>query len=203
MLQLGAAVLFLVSLFLPYWYLSMHAPSYPEGDLRVNVNATGLSGDIVEWHRVSRLVGVKVPPPTPELDNYVIVAVMVGLAVLAAIAAMRGRRTTIFAAVTTWVALLGFLALMQWHFYETGHDLDTTAPLRNFVRGGFTPPAIGTATLGKIKSTHLPHIGAFVAVLAALMLTASALPGPAGALAGRAEHAGNRMRTAMGGIVSK
>lgn len=175
-LQIGAAALFLVSLFLPYWYLGMNAPSYPTTTLRVNVNATGLSGDIVEWHRVSRLVGVKVPPDTPELDNYVVVGAMVGLAAFSVAAALRGRKTAILATALTWAVLAGFLALMQYHFYQVGHDLDTTAPLRNFVKGGFTPPAIGTATIGKITSQHYPHVGALVVFAGALMLTASAFP---------------------------
>ena len=103
----------------------------------------------------------------------------------------------------TWVSLLGFLALMQWHFYQVGHDLDTTAPLRNFVQGGFTPPAIGTATLGKIRSTHLPHIGAFAAGLGALLLTRPRSPGRQDHLPGTPTACASASNTALGSVVTK
>lgn len=88
LLPLAAAALFLISIFLPYWLLAMDAPTYPERTLRVDIYATQLKGDVEEWNRVSRLVGVKVPPPLPELDLKVIPAVMAALAALSLAAAL-------------------------------------------------------------------------------------------------------------------
>ncbi len=173
--QLAAAALFLVTIFLPFWFLTMSAPAYPEGDLKVVIYSTKLTGDLEEWHRMSRLVGVKVPPDTPELDLMIIPAVMVGLAVLSVAAAFRGRVMAIVASGTAWLTLTVSLALFQYRLYTVGHDLDTTAPLRNFVKGGFTPPAIGSITVGSITTYHWPHIGAVAVFVATMLLTGAAL----------------------------
>lgn len=171
---IAAAALFLGSAFLPYWLLTMDAPTYPERTLRVDIYGTELKGDVQEWHRVSRLVGVKVPPPLPELDLKVIPGVMVGLAALSLAAALRGRTMARVASVVTWASLASLLGLLQYRLYAVGHDLDPNAPLRNFVKGGFTPPAIGKITVGSITTYHWPNVGALVALLAALLVTAVA-----------------------------
>lgn len=175
LLQLTAAALFLISIFLPYWYLAMDAPAYPERTLRVDIYGTELKGDVEEWQRVSRLVGVKVPPPVPELDLKVIPVVMATLAAFSLVAAFRGRRTAFVASGLAWLCLAGLLALLQYRLYLVGHDLNTEAPLRHFVKGGFTPPAIGKVQVGSITSYHWPNIGAIAAFLAAVLLTLAAL----------------------------
>jgi len=173
-LPLAAAALFLGSLLLPYWLLAMKAPTYPTRTLQVRIYATSLHGDVEEWQRVSRLVGIKVPPPLPELQMKIIPAVMGFLGVVSVVAAFRGRAWRVTASAISWLTLLALLGMLQYKLYMVGHDLDLEAPLRHFVKGGFTPPAIGWIRVGKITTYHWPYIGAVVAFLAALLLTLSA-----------------------------
>ncbi|MDP6420479.1 MAG: hypothetical protein QF672_04040 [SAR202 cluster bacterium] len=171
---IGAAVLFLTSIFVPYWLMTMTAPPYPNQMLKVSVHGDRLEGDVVEWHRVSRLVGVTVPPPMPEIDFKVMPIAMIASAALALLAALTRRRVlSISACFLAWTVSVGMLGVLQYRLYLIGHDLDPTAPLRFFVKGGFTPPAIGKLTVGSITTYHIPHVGTALTFAAILILTAA------------------------------
>ncbi|MDP6452119.1 MAG: hypothetical protein QF898_02325 [SAR202 cluster bacterium] len=171
-LQLVAGGLFFTSIFIPYWFIAMKAPAYPEQMLTVSIHGHKLTGDVDEWHTVSRLVGVKIPPPTPEIDMKLIPMAMIVVAVMAVgTAFIRKRGLTQVLVVLVWIMLAIMFSVLQYRLYMVGHDLDTTAPLRFFVRNGFTPPAIGTVTVGSITSYHMPHVGGIVAFAAAILLT--------------------------------
>ena len=164
------AVIYLASLLFPYWLFIMHAPTYPEKALVISVYGDRIAGDIQEWGTVSRLVGIKVPPPTPELDIKIIPIFMIILAFLSALSFFyRGfLKVSVIAA---WALLALLIAWTQYRLYLIGHELDPTAPLRNYVKP-FTPPVIGWITVaGKITVYHWPYIGAILVLAATLINT--------------------------------
>jgi len=61
-LMMAAALLLSISIFLPYWSFTMHAPQYPKG-LRVDVFVTHLSGDVDETDALNHYLGM---PPLNE-----------------------------------------------------------------------------------------------------------------------------------------
>lgn len=167
------ALLYIVSLAFPYWVFIMHAPTYPERALMINVYADRLEGDLEEWGRVSRLVGVKVPPPVPELDLKVIPIVMVALASLSLVSNYKKKWLKIVC-IAAWSSSIALVAWTQYRLYLLGHDLDPNAPLRHYVEP-FTPPVIGWITVGgKITVYHWPHVGSSL-FLAAIIITTIAL----------------------------
>jgi hypothetical protein len=166
-LALIAAWLFLLSLLFPYWVVAMSAPTYPEGMLAVRVYANKVEGDIDEWNRVGRLVGVKVPPPIPDQVFILIPLAVVGLAGLSVVAAFQERLLKI-AAIAPWVVLAAILAWAQYSLYLFGQNLDPDRPLK-YIQP-FTPPVIGWVTLGKISTYHLPHLGGVLFGIAGLLL---------------------------------
>jgi hypothetical protein len=165
--SLVAFSLFVVSLPLPYWTVIMVAPSYPERNLSMRVYTHMYEGDIDEWAVVGNLVGVKVPPPIPEVVFSIVPVLIIGLAGLSLLAAFKKRWLKI-AAIAPWVVLAALAAWTQYSLYLFGHDLDPTRPLR-FV-DPFTPPVIGVKKIGSLVTYHLPHVGGAVFVVAALLL---------------------------------
>jgi hypothetical protein len=164
-------VLYLVSLLFPYWLFIMDAPAYPEKDLSLMVYADRLVGDLTEWGTVSKLVGIQVPPPLPELDLKLIPAIILVLAALALVSAFRGHWWLKLTTITSWATLTALMAWMQYRLYLVGHNLDPTAPLRRYVEP-FTPPVIGWITIGgKITVYHWPHLGALLFLAATLIAT--------------------------------
>ena len=162
-----AGGLFLVSLPLPYWTVIMKAPTYPERDLSMRVYPTYYEGDIREWNVVGNLVGVKVPPPIPDVAFVIVPALITLLALLSLVAGFnRGWLKT--AMIAPWVVLAVLTAFTQYSLYIFGHDLAPDRPLR-YVEP-FTPPVIGVKKIGTMLTYHLPHVGSFVYMGAALLL---------------------------------
>lgn len=166
-LVLVAGGLFLFSLLFPYWVVRMRAPTYPEGPLVVRVYAYKYDGDIAEWNRVGRLVGVKVPPPIPEVVFTLFPLAVIGLAALCVVAAFREGWLKI-AAIVPWLVLAVLIAFAQYSLYLFGHSLDPDRPLK-YIQP-FTPPVIGIVTLGKIRTYHFPYPGSILFGIASLLL---------------------------------
>ena len=145
----------------------MRAPTYPERALFVRVYAYRYTGDIKEWNRVGRLVGVHVPPPIPELVLRIIPAAVLILALLCLLAAWRERWLPV-AAIAPWVVLVGMVVYAQYSLYLFGHTLDPNRPLK-YIKP-FTPPVIGVVHLGKIRTYHFPFVGALLYGVAALLI---------------------------------
>jgi amino acid transporter len=124
-------------------------------------------GDIQEWDVVGNLVGVKVPPPIPEVVFSIVPVVMVVLALLNLVAAFKPALLKI-ATIAPWVVLAGLMIFTQYSLYIFGHDLAPDRPLR-YVEP-FTPPVIGVKKIGSLVTWHLPHVGSFVFIGAALLL---------------------------------
>jgi hypothetical protein len=70
--------------------------------------------------------------------------------------------------IAPWVVLAVLTAFTQYSLYIFGHDLAPDRPLR-YVEP-FTPPVIGVKKIGTMLTYHLPHVGSFVYMGAALLL---------------------------------
>ena len=162
-----AAALFLVSLPLPYWTVIMNAPTYPERNLSMRVYPTHYEGDIREWNLIGNLVGVKVPPPIPDLAFEIVPVLIVLLAISSLIAAFDQRWLAV-SMIMPWILLIGLTAFTQYSLYIFGHDLNPDRPLRYIEP--FTPPVIGIKKIGTLLTFHLPHVGSFLFIAASLLL---------------------------------
>ncbi|MBO36977.1 MAG: hypothetical protein CL612_04000 [Anaerolineaceae bacterium] len=162
-----AAALFLVSLPLPYWTVIMKAPTYPERNLSMRVYPTHYEGDIREWNLIGNLVGVKVPPPIPDLAFEIVPVLIVLLTIISLIAAFDQRWLAV-SMIMPWILLIGLTAFTQYSLYIFGHDLDPDRPLRYIEP--FTPPVIGIKKIGTLLTFHLPHVGSFLFIAASLLL---------------------------------
>ncbi|MBI4494924.1 MAG: hypothetical protein HY690_19290 [Chloroflexi bacterium] len=171
LLALCAAALFAVSLIFPYWTAAMKAPTYPEKTLTLQLYPFKYEGDIEEWNRVGRLVGVHVPPPVPEPFFQLFPAAILAAGVLG-LATAASKRWLALAALYPWL-VLGVLGIWgQYTLYLFGHSLDPERPLHYF--DSFTPPIVGILTLGKIQTYHFPNVGSLLFSVAGALLVLNA-----------------------------
>lgn len=166
-LSITAGVFFLVSMALPLWEVAMKAPTYPERALSIRVYSYKVEGDIDEWNRVGKLVGVKVPPPVPDIAYTFIPVVILALALFAFVSAFK-RNVAPFVVILSCFFIFFLSAWAQYSLYLFGHNLDPNRPLKYF--NEFTPPIIGIIRLGNIRTYHFPHMGSFFYAFATLMM---------------------------------
>ncbi|MCB0229138.1 MAG: cytochrome C, partial [Anaerolineae bacterium] len=85
-LFLLAALLLIVSVFLPYWQLTLHAPQYPKG-LTVEAYVNRLTGDVHEIDGLNHYIGMRPLDEAAPFEKSVAVlgVVVVALLVLAAV----------------------------------------------------------------------------------------------------------------------
>src|SRR3990172_12431548 len=58
LLFIAAAALLVISVFLPYWQLTLHAPQYPQG-LHVQSYLNRLDGDVKEINGLNHYIGMR------------------------------------------------------------------------------------------------------------------------------------------------
>lgn len=165
-----AAVLLLVSIFLPYWKMTLMAPQYP-GGLEVQVYVNELTGDVSEIDGLNHYIGMRPLGEAAQLERSVSVAaiIMLGLLVLAAVFIH-----------TKWAALLAlpailmpylFLADMYFWMRNFGLNLDPRAPLSGAIEP-FVPPIWGEGVVGQFKTIASFQIGLYLAFLAGFLIIA-------------------------------
>lgn len=171
MILLGAAaILLLISIFLPYWQMTLLAPQYPKG-LQVTVFVNRLTGDVAEIDGLNHYIGMRPLGEAAQLERSVSIAaiIIVGLLVLSAIFIH-----------TRWAALLAlpailmpFLFIGDMYFWmrNFGQNLDPTAPLSSAIEP-FTPPILGEGVVGQFKTIASFEIGLILAFLAAALTIA-------------------------------
>lgn len=170
LLFLLAALLLLVSIFLPYWEMTLEAPQYPKG-LTVEAFVNRVEGDVREIDGLNHYIGMR---PLAEAAAFERSISVLGIAVLALL---------ILAAVfvhSRWAALLAlpallfpviFLADLQYWLANFGQNLDPTAPLSSSVKP-FVPPVLLVGKIAQFRTVANPGIGLWLAILASALILA-------------------------------
>jgi hypothetical protein len=169
-----AALLLVVSVFLPYWRMTMFAPQYPKG-LRVEVYVNQLEGDVGEVDALNHYLGM---PPLDEggqLERSIsaVSLVVFGLLLIGAVFIHNQWAGLLALPVLAYPFI--FLADLFFILYTYGHSIDPKSALGGAIEP-FTPPLLGEGTIGQFRT--LAELGpgfflvvaAVVAVLAGLWL---------------------------------
>lgn len=165
-----SAVILLVSIFLPYWKMTLMAPQYP-GGLEVQVYVNRMTGDVDEIDGLNHYIGMRPLEEAAQLERSMsIVAItMLALLLLAAIFIH-----------TKWAALLAlpailmpyvFLADMYFWMRNFGLNLDPRAPLSGAIEP-FVPPIWGEGVVGQFKTIASFEVGLYMAFLASFLILA-------------------------------
>jgi hypothetical protein len=154
----------LVSIFQPYWRMTLLAPQYP-GGLQVQVYVHQMTGDVREIDGLNHYIGMRPLGEAAQLERSLsIIAISVlSLLVLAAIF-IHSRWAALLAAPALLFPGL-FLADMAFWLRNFGHNLDPKAPLSSAIKP-FVPPLLGEGVVGQFRTVAAVDSGFYLAVLA-------------------------------------
>ncbi|MDE3099334.1 MAG: cytochrome C [Verrucomicrobiota bacterium] len=168
LLLIVASVLLLISLFRPYWKITMFAPQYPNG-LTVTSYINRVGGRVGEVDILNQYIGMKPLEDAAKFEKRLSVPMLVAMALLL-VAAVK-----IHSPYAAWLSLpailfpLGFLADLQFWLADFGLHLDPHAPLNMSVKP-FVPQILGVGHVGQFKSEALPCSGLILATIASIVI---------------------------------
>ncbi len=165
-----AALLLTISIFLPYWSMTMIAPQYPDG-LRVAVYVSHLEGDVREIDALNHYLGM---PPLDEggqLERSISVLAIVTLGLLLVAGVFVHNQWAGVLALPVLAFPLAFLADLWLILYRYGHSIDPSSPLGGAV-DPFTPPLLGPGKVGQFGTVAAFEPGLWLALAAVVAVLA-------------------------------
>lgn len=164
----AAAILLLISLFLPWWQLKLEAPQYPAG-LYVHAYVNHLQGDVGEIDGLNHYIGMRPLNEAAEFERTISIIGIIGLTLLILAAVFVHNR---WAALLTLPALLLpaiFLIDLQYWLANFGQNLDPTAPLSSSVKP-FVPRVLGRSKIAQFGTIATPGPGLWLAIVASVLI---------------------------------
>ncbi len=168
LLYIAAAAFAAAALVLPLWGFAMSAPQYPDETLHLQVQCTGIVGDVHEVSTLQHYIGVRFPTDLPELKWATRAIVTLGSLLFVGAfvgAGTVGRVYRVVCAVAVVTFLVASAAIVQARLYQVGHQRDPNSPLRGM--HDFTPPLVGPAKVGNFTVWSFPHVGAVMLLMSA------------------------------------
>ena len=163
-----AALLLVVSMFQPYWSITMTAPQYPKG-LTVDVYVNHLEGDMQEIDGLNHYLGM---PPLDEGGRFERQISVAALAVLGFLLIAATFVHNKWAAILSIPALLWpviFLADLWLILYRYGHSIDPESALGSAIEP-FTPPLLGVGKIAQFGTIAELQIGFYLAIAAVVVI---------------------------------
>lgn len=165
-----AAVLLLVSIFLPYWQMTLHAPQYP-GGLSVEVYVNKMIGDVKEIDGLNHYIGMRPLGEAAQLERTVSLVAVSALVLLVLAAIFVHSPWALLLALPAILWPFIFIADMYYWMRHFGLNLDPTAPLSSSIKP-FVPPILGTGKVGQFETVATFEIGLWLAFLAVGLILA-------------------------------
>lgn len=163
-----AALLLTISMFLPYWSMTLKAPQYPKG-LTVSVYVNHLQGDMREIDELNHYLGM------PELDKggqlersiSAVAIVILGLLLIAGVF-VHNQWAAILALPVIGYPII-FLADLWYILYQYGHSIDPKSALGGAIKP-FTPPLFGEGKVGQFGTVASFELGFYLVIAAVLFV---------------------------------
>ncbi len=171
-LALAAIGLYVGSLFVPWWDITLFAPQYPKG-LSLHIGLRSVTGDVREIDILNHYIGMAgLENAAPFERHYAIWGVgLLGFLVLA-FTLLPGKRLSWLLLVPAVAFPVTFLADSFYWLYRFGHHLDPHAPLRF---KPFTPHLFGIGIIGQFHTDAVPDFGFFFAIGSLVLLVAAVI----------------------------
>ncbi len=163
-----AALLLLISIFLPYWKMTLHAPQYPKG-LTVHAYLNRLAGDVQEIDGLNHYIGMRPLGQAAALERSLSILMVATLSLLVVGAIFIHGRWAALLALPTLLFPAGFLVDLYLWMRHFGQNLDPRAPLSKTIKP-FTPPVLGVGRVGQFETVAMPEAGLILATVAALIV---------------------------------
>ena len=163
-----AAIVLVVSIFMPVWSLRLEAPQYPDG-LIVEVYVNHMEGDVREIDGLNHYIGMRPLGEAAQLEKTLsIAAIAVVSTLLMAAIFIHNRWAGLLSLPAILYPGIFMLDLFLWlrHF---GLNLDPTAALSSSV-DPFVPPLIGTRKIANFVTHGSVDTGFYLAVTCAVLV---------------------------------
>ncbi|MEK6702648.1 MAG: cytochrome C [Planctomycetota bacterium] len=164
----AARILLLVSLFLPYWHMTLEAPQYPDG-LSVTAYVNHLTGDVREINALNHYIGMRPLEEAAQFERAASVWMIIAMVLLVEGAALVHNRWAALLALPVVFFPVGFLVDLSYWLKLFGTHLDPKAPLSSSVKP-FIPPVLGKGTVGQFVTVSSAGTGWYLAVAGSLLV---------------------------------
>jgi copper chaperone NosL len=168
-------LLLVLSLLVPFWTITLHAPQYP-GGLVVDAYAWKLAGDVSEVDGLNHYIGMMALGDAGALERTLAPFAIPVIAVLAVASHwLRGRKRWLAVAPAIAFPIVFVADLFAW-LYHAGHSLDPTAALSSSIKP-FTPRLLGEGHIGQFSTVANFSYGFYLVLVAVLVIVAATLLG--------------------------
>jgi hypothetical protein len=164
----GAAILLIISIFLPYWSLVLHAPQYPRG-LMVNAYVNHLEGDVREIDGLNHYIGMRPLGEAAQLEKSISIFAIGSLALLVLAAVFIHSPWSALLSLPAILLPLVFLLDLYFWLNNFGQNLDPHAALSNAVKP-FTPTILGEGVIGQFKTVAYADVGLVLAAGGSILI---------------------------------
>lgn len=163
-----AGALVVISLFFPYWEITLNAPQYP-GGLHVQAYATHLTGDVFEVDGLNHYIGMMKLEDAAQFERAIAPVAVPLIAILAVVSFwLRGIWRTLARIPIIIYPVVFVVDLFAWLYYA-GNSLDPLAPLSSSIKP-FTPHILGTGVIGQFSTVATFQAGAMSITIAAIVV---------------------------------
>jgi hypothetical protein len=166
-----ATLLLLISMFLPYWSMTMQAPQYPKG-LKVSVYLNHLQGDVREIDELNHYLGMPPLDAGGQLERSMSLAALVAMGLLLVSGVFVHNRWAGVLALPSLLFPAVFLADLWLILYRYGHSIDPKSALGGAIKP-FTPPVFGSGKVGQFGTVASFEAGMWLAIAAVVVVAAA------------------------------
>ncbi|HMQ52023.1 MAG TPA: cytochrome C [Anaerolineae bacterium] len=163
-----AAILLVISIFLPYWSLILHAPQYPNG-LVVHAYVNHLEGDVQEIDGLNHYIGMRPLNEAAQLERQISIFAIAAIALLVFATVFIHSPWSLLLALPAILLPPVFLADLYFWLNNFGQNLDPTAALSSSVEP-FTPTILGEGMIGQFRTEAFADFGLLLASAASILI---------------------------------
>ncbi|MEQ9618837.1 MAG: cytochrome C [Deltaproteobacteria bacterium] len=164
----AAAVILFISIFLPYWKITLFAPQYPDG-LEASMYVNRLTGDVHEIDGLNHYIGMKPMGEAAVLERTLSVFIIIGLALLIAGAVYVHSPVALFLCIPALLYPVFFLGDLYFWMRNFGMNLDRNAPLSGAIKP-FVPPILGEGKIAQFSTIATWEIGLYMSIAASVLI---------------------------------
>jgi len=165
-----AALLLLVSIFLPYWKMTLLAPQYP-GGLHITAYVNELTGDVAEIDGLNHYIGMRPLNEAAKLERSVSIFAIGALALLVVAAIFVHTKWVVLLVLPAILMPVVFLLDLQYWLRDFGMNLDETAALSSAI-DPFVPKVLGSGMIAQFETVAKPGLGLWLAIAASILCIA-------------------------------
>lgn len=169
-----AAVMLVISIFVPIWQIDLQAPQYPEG-LTLLIYSNDLGGNVDIINGLNHYIGMHTLHTKDFIEFSILPYIIGAYALLSLAVALLNRWKALYVLLAAFI-LFGVIAMIDFYRWEYnyGHNLDPNAAI--IVPGmAYQPPLIGYKQLLNFAAYSVPAIGGWLFIVSGLLMLLATL----------------------------